>query len=339
MSAGVLREVVDAVAIIVIVILNAVLGFIQEYRAEKSLAALKKLSSPSSKVLRDGQPVQIASEEMVPGDLIELEAGDSVPADSRVVWTTSNFGVQEASLTGESTPVVKTAAALKEKDVALADAYKGGRDAWLQLELRRTMRNMMAQVEKQVFYGVNSDAKGFAGLLDNAQLDALADTMVETASGSNALTQTSVYALRMGEQDVCMVAGNDGRFVVEDEPTIIEKSGTGSGTYPALYVPVTGYLGFQIGGAYSAGRLANVECNSMTSTTALTDDHIAQLLSVFPAARMPNVVVMNRDALRLLRQSRSAYSPTGAPAPFPTEVFGIPIVVTDQILSTEAVES
>jgi len=224
-------------------------------------------------------------------------------------------------------------------DVSLADAYKGGRDAWLQLELRRTMRNMMAQVEKQVFYGTGSDAKGFAGLLDNAQLDALADTMVETASGSNASTQTSVYALRMGEQDVCMVAGNDGRFVVEDEPTIIEKSGTGSGTYPALYVPVTGYLGFQIGGAYSAGRLANVECNSMTSTTALTDDHIAQLLSVFPAARMPNVVVMNRDALRLLRQSRSAYSPTGAPAPFPTEVFGIPIVVTDQLLSTESVET
>ncbi len=118
---GVLQEVVDAVAIIAIVILNAVLGFIQEYRAEKSLAALKRLSSPTSKVLRDGKHGLITSEELVPGDVIELEAGDSVPADSRVAWVTSNFGVQEASLTGESTPVVKTTAALEEREVPLAD--------------------------------------------------------------------------------------------------------------------------------------------------------------------------------------------------------------------------
>ncbi|MCL5282407.1 MAG: calcium-translocating P-type ATPase, SERCA-type [Planctomycetes bacterium] len=118
---GVLQEVVDAIAIIAIVILNAILGFVQEYRAEKSLAALKKLSSPTSKVIRNGQHSLIPSEELVPGDVIELEAGDSVPADSRAAWVTSNFSVQEASLTGESTPVVKTAAALDEPEVPLAD--------------------------------------------------------------------------------------------------------------------------------------------------------------------------------------------------------------------------
>ncbi len=109
---GVLQEVVDAVAIIAIVILNAILGFIQEYRAEKSLAALKKLSSPTSKVIREGKHSLLPSEVLVPGDLVELEAGDSVPADGRVAWVTSNFTVQEASLTGESTPVAKTTAAL-----------------------------------------------------------------------------------------------------------------------------------------------------------------------------------------------------------------------------------
>ena len=228
-------------------------------------------------------------------------------------------------------------------DVALADAYKGGRDAWLQLELQRALRQTMAVIEKQVIYGVGTggDSKGFAGLEDNAQLDAYNDTMVVNANGSNASTQTSVFFLRMGENDVSVVVGNDGKWVVEDEPTIIAKAGavnTGY-TYPALYVPVTGYVGFQIGGAYSAARICNIECNTMTSTTAFTDDHCAAGLALFPAARMPNVCVMNRSALRLLRQSRSAYSPTGAPAPFPTEVFGIPIVVTDQILSTEAVES
>jgi Ca2+-transporting ATPase len=94
---GFLQEWVDAIAIITIVILNAILGFIQEYRAEKSLAALKKLASPTSKVIREGRLAVISSFELVPGDLIELEAGDNVPADGRVVWMTTNFAPQEAS--------------------------------------------------------------------------------------------------------------------------------------------------------------------------------------------------------------------------------------------------
>ncbi|MDD5774140.1 MAG: calcium-transporting P-type ATPase, PMR1-type [bacterium] len=118
---GFLKEWIDAFVIILIVILNAILGFVQEYRAEKSLQALKKLSSPNSKAIRDGKNCVIPSKELVPGDLIELEAGDNVPADSRIVWLTSNFAVQEASLTGESTPSSKTSIALEEKDVPLAD--------------------------------------------------------------------------------------------------------------------------------------------------------------------------------------------------------------------------
>ncbi len=118
---GFLHEWVDAIAIVAIVILNAILGFIQEYRAEKALAALKKLSSPTSKVIRDGHGQVVSSHDLVPGDIIELEAGDNVPADSRIGWLTSNFAVQEASLTGESTPVAKTLFALSEKETPLAD--------------------------------------------------------------------------------------------------------------------------------------------------------------------------------------------------------------------------
>src|SRR5512137_903050 len=105
---GFLKEWVDALAILAIVILNAILGLVQEYRAEKSLAALKKLSAPSSKVIRDGATQVIPARELVPGDLVEIEAGDHIPADSRIAWHTSNLAVQEASLTGESTPVNKT---------------------------------------------------------------------------------------------------------------------------------------------------------------------------------------------------------------------------------------
>lgn len=127
---GFLQEWVDALAIIAIVILNAILGFIQEHRAEKSLLALKKMAAPFSRVVRGGVRASIPAAELVPGDLIELEAGDHIPADSRLVWHTPNFAVQEASLTGESTPVVKTCLALaEEQDVPLAErgnmAYMG----------------------------------------------------------------------------------------------------------------------------------------------------------------------------------------------------------------------
>ena len=118
---GFLKEWVDALAILAIVILNAILGLVQEYRAEKSLAALKKLSAPLSKVIRDGTARVAPSRELVPGDLIEVEAGDHIPADSRVIWHTSNIAVQEASLTGESTPVNKTDIVLEEKDIPLAE--------------------------------------------------------------------------------------------------------------------------------------------------------------------------------------------------------------------------
>lgn len=118
---GFLQEWIDAFAIVAIVILNAILGFIQEYRAEKSLIALKKLSSPNSKVIRSGLRQILNSYKIVPGDVIELEAGDNIPADSRLIWITPNFTVSEASLTGESHPVSKTTLSLKEKDVPLAD--------------------------------------------------------------------------------------------------------------------------------------------------------------------------------------------------------------------------
>ncbi|MFA4982019.1 MAG: calcium-translocating P-type ATPase, SERCA-type [Candidatus Omnitrophota bacterium] len=118
---GFLKEWVDAIAIIAIVIVNGLLGFIQEFRAEKSLAALRKLSSPTSKVIRGGQHVMIPSLEIVPGDLIELEAGDNVPADSRITYATGNFAAHEASLTGESTPVSKTTLSLDEEDIPLGD--------------------------------------------------------------------------------------------------------------------------------------------------------------------------------------------------------------------------
>jgi Ca2+-transporting ATPase len=118
---GFLREWVDSAAILAIILLNALLGLIQEYRAEKSLSALRKLSAPSAKAVREGVSRLLPARELVPGDLIELEAGDYVPSDARVVDHTPNFAVQEANLTGESTPVAKCDVALEAADVPLGD--------------------------------------------------------------------------------------------------------------------------------------------------------------------------------------------------------------------------
>ena len=119
---GLLQEWVDAAAILAIVLLNAVLGFVQEYRAEQSIAALKKLSITMARVIREGVIRSIPARELVPGDLIQIEAGDRVPADSRVVYATG-FQTQEASLTGESTPVAKSAEPILQTEVPLGDRH------------------------------------------------------------------------------------------------------------------------------------------------------------------------------------------------------------------------
>jgi Ca2+-transporting ATPase len=117
---GFLHEWVDAGAILAIVLLNAILGFVQEFKAERSLAALKKLSAPSARVVRDGVLRSIPARELVPGDLIHVEAGDYMPADARLIYA-AGLRVQEASLTGESVPVDKSAEALADVRLALAD--------------------------------------------------------------------------------------------------------------------------------------------------------------------------------------------------------------------------
>ncbi len=117
---GSTTEFVDAGAILAIVILNAILGVIQEGRAEKALAALKKMSAPNARVLRDGHLVAIPSPELVPGDVVILETGNYVPADVRLVESV-NLSIEEASLTGESVPVTKKALAVLPPETGLGD--------------------------------------------------------------------------------------------------------------------------------------------------------------------------------------------------------------------------
>ncbi|MCE9632257.1 MAG: cation-translocating P-type ATPase [Planctomycetia bacterium] len=107
--AGVMGDWADAAAIVAIVLVNAIIGFLQEERAQQALAALQRMAAPTARVVRDGTRASIPAREVVPGDLIDLEAGDQVPADARLLQAFGLF-VQESSLTGESMPVDKSPA-------------------------------------------------------------------------------------------------------------------------------------------------------------------------------------------------------------------------------------
>ncbi len=117
---AVMGEYVEAAAILAIVILNAVLGVVQESRAEEALAALKKLAAPEAQVMRDGRRVSVPAPQLVPGDIVFLEAGNYIPADIRLVEAI-NLKVEEAALTGESLPVQKNAQADLPQDIPLGD--------------------------------------------------------------------------------------------------------------------------------------------------------------------------------------------------------------------------
>lgn len=122
---AVVGEKEDAIVILAIVVINAVLGIYQEGKAEKSVEALQKMSAPNAKVIRNGKQSEIPASDIVPGDIVVLEAGDIVPADLRLIES-SNLKIEEASLTGESVPVEKDAKEVIEGAAGIGDRHNMG---------------------------------------------------------------------------------------------------------------------------------------------------------------------------------------------------------------------
>lgn len=216
-------------------------------------------------------------------------------------------------------------------DQAIADRHEDGAEAFIALEASGIVEGAFQTLGTQFYYGITGggDAKGFPGLIEvyDGDMDVL-------AGGSTASTQTSLWAVRFGPKDVGWIWGNNGTLDVSDA-TLERVLDDSSNPYWAYCQHLISYPGLQVCSKYSIGRVANIHPSD--SNAQLTDTDIANLLAVFPVGKPPTHLFLNRAALAMLRNSRTATNATGAPAPFPTEAFGIPLVPTDSITSTEEV--
>lgn len=220
-------------------------------------------------------------------------------------------------------------------DKAVADVWrKGGAPALIAREGLRHIKAAMVAFEKQIIYGSSSlgDSGGFTGMIQATTVDDATDGMVVDAGGTTADVATSCWAVRVGPNDLTGVVNGEGEISLGDT-SVIQKTSSGSLVYPAYYTPGCTWLGLQVGSIYSMGRIGSITTDSNCD---LTDDKIADLLSRFPVGKEPTHLLMNRRARKMLQQSRTATTTTGAPAPFPQEAFGIPIVTVESIVDTEA---
>lgn len=218
-------------------------------------------------------------------------------------------------------------------DMGLLQARNG--DSLMRREAVDHLRSAFQAYEKQIFYGTGTGglSAGFAGFSNETGVDAIADTMVVNATGTTVGGASSVWAVRAMDDGVSLVYGLNGSVSIMPSFGVL-RAGSATGSYDAMRTPILFYAGLQVATSLDLGRIVNLTAQA---GKGLTDSLISQLINKFPAGRKPTHVVMNRQSHGQLQTSRTATNPTGAPAPFPSEAFGVPIVVTDQLLITEAI--
>jgi hypothetical protein len=218
-------------------------------------------------------------------------------------------------------------------DLAYCTGYAKGVQAAIDHEGVRKLKAAMSRYEKQIIYGTGTggNADGHAGFADNAGYNHKDDAQVVDAAGTTAGTGSSVWLLRTGPDDVAAVM--KGGNIEWGESVLTMAQGT-NGPYPAYYTPITGWTTVQLGSIYSVVRICNL---TEDSGKGLTDDLISKAIAKIPAGKRSNLLLAgSRRSQRQLQDSRTATNPTGEPAPMPESAFGIPFIVTDSILDTEA---
>jgi hypothetical protein len=211
-------------------------------------------------------------------------------------------------------------------DKAAVEACEWGPARAMEIAAQSAIDAMMKAIGDQIYYGTDADASGFAGV--GALLD---DDMVVNAGGDSSSACSSLYAFRTGIDGACLAWGNGGKIAGGEIQFCQIFDGDGK-SFWGYAQDVSGYAGFQLTDYNSVGRICNLD-----SDHGLTDDLISALLAKFPVGEMPDLMFCSRAQLMALQQSRTATTPTGAPAPIPTDSFGVPLHASDSVLNTEAV--
>lgn len=251
-------------------------------------------------------------------------------ADPTVTFRDANDGT--TSYGNTYTNRVITCAILEPNficDKAVADSCVEGVDYYLAKETAGQLSAAILTATKQFYYGTGNDAKGFVGLDTN-----VADAMVVNAGGDSSAATSSVYVFACNQPDYATwVLGGNGAFEI-GEPRIQKMAGSVSGFYSAYVMDSTIWVGQQIGHQYAVARIANLDVDH-----TLDDDLVFDAFAKFPSGLVPTHIFMSRANQNILRKSRTATNMTGAPAPTPMEVGGVPIYVTGALVATEAVWS
>jgi hypothetical protein len=258
-------------------------------------------------------------------------------ANAAVGFRTENAGAENTEGTDSvASSAMKIVEAGWVVDKAVADRWRrGGAQAYIAREGLFRMRTIMHTLEKCCFYGTASYgvSGGFAGLLQSAYLDALADDMTIDAGGTTADTASSVWAVRMGFDDLALITSP---IEVGDTEVIRLKEDGSDKYYSGYWTPAQFWATLQTGGKYSAGRICNLTADS---GKGLTDSLMSDLYAAFPSSSKPTHAFMSHRSWTQLQKSRTATSPTGAEAPYPEFVHGMRLIVSDAIVNTEALET
>lgn len=216
-----------------------------------------------------------------------------------------------------------------ECDKAVADVAEDGPEVYIAEEGAAMVEGAMQKLASQFYYGITDDPNfGFPGLI--AAYDST--NMVVDAGGTTAATGSSLWAVKWGRADVSWVWGKNGSLDLEPV-RLRDVLDSNSNPFTAYVQELVARPGLQVGASFSVGRIKKLTADA---NKGLTDTLIANLLAKFPVGRGPDALFCSRRSLAQLRASRTATNATGAPAPFPTEAFGIPIKPTDAIVDTEA---
>jgi hypothetical protein len=228
-----------------------------------------------------------------------------------------------------------------EVDKAVGTAFEDGLSAYEMIETNGVAKATLMELGQQIWYGVSNEAKGFPGL--KSLLPKGGDITVD-ATGSTATTASSLYAVKFGAQDATLVVGNGTTLDLSEfrDESLADADGK---KFAGRVADLTAWVGLQVGNANCIGRILNLTADS---GKGLTDALILQLLEKFPIGYRPDALFVSRRSLGQLQRSRSVTIMTGAGgkpngavenvAPTPTEAFGIPIIVTDSISNTDAIE-